>query len=144
MDVQRRPEAGLGWLVGWREGEHFLFSSGPHSDFVILATAFPSFDLTPAVQCEKAQGAFGCLASGREGRPFLQREGPPPCLPWPSRFEPLALGRPGKHRPDPRPGRGRSCRQMGRRLARSPQTRGAGLTAGDNVSSGRLDALSGR
>lgn len=154
---QSGPEGEQGWTRGggprpawaglWGGEKVSVFSSLLGRTLTLRSWPRPSpplTSMTPAVQCEKAQEAFGYLASGREGRPFLQREGPPPCLPWPSRFEPLARGRPGKHRPDPRTGRGRSYRQMDRRLARSPWTRGSGLTAGDNILSGRLDTLSGR
>lgn len=99
--------------------------------------------MTPVVHREKSQRGLGKFGPWRAWKAVPAGGKGLPLLPWRSRSEPLARGGPGKHQPEPRMGRGRSCRQVDWRLALAPQPHGAGLTAGDNTSRGRLDALSG-
>ena len=147
----RVPQAGLGWLVGVSREMMRVFPSRGRSDFLILATSFPSLGLNDPSQRYSVRGpsgAFGRVAPawqrGREAAPGVgMASPPPPACPGPAALSispevgrvnaSLTLGRAEVG----------AAGQMDWRLARSPQTHGAGLTAGDNISRGRRDALSG-
>lgn len=81
----RVPQAGLGWLVGVGRETVRVFPSRGRSDFLILATSFPSLGLNDPSQRYSVRGpsgAFGRVApawqGGREEAPGVGMASPHP------------------------------------------------------------------